>query len=65
MFSGCRSLVNAMTMAINIPEGERCLSNWLYNVGSGGTLYLNVNRTFSLETGASGIPEGWTIEELE
>lgn len=65
MFSGCRSLVSAIMLAINIPEGERCLSNWLNNVGSGGTLKLNVNRTFSLPTGPDGIPEGWTIEEVE
>ena len=57
MFNGCSNLNNVTTYASNI-SASYCLNNWLNNVAATGDFYNYGGATY--ETGASGIPGGWT-----
>ena len=59
MFYGCTNLSSITMLATNIPASGGCLSNWVSGVASTGTFTKASAAT--LETGASGIPEGWTV----
>jgi hypothetical protein len=59
MFQGCPKL-NYIKMLAKDISASSCLSYWVWGVASTGTFvkHPNMNR---LPTGASGIPEGWTV----
>ena len=57
MFYGCSKL-NSITVYADDISATRCTTNWLSNVASSGTFN---NMGFApFETGASGVPSGWT-----
>jgi len=58
MFYGCTNLSNITMLATDI-SASGCLKNWVSGVASTGTFTKAVAAT--LETGTSGIPEGWTV----
>lgn len=59
MFSSCSELNYVKCMAESV--STQPLYYWLYNVSSTGTFVKKAG--ISWETGASGIPEGWTVQE--
>ena len=62
MFNSCNQL-NAITMtAKNNLEARWALSNWVSLVSSSGTFVKAAGA--NIPTGESGIPSGWTIEEV-
>ena len=61
MFSGCSSL-NSITMLATDISASSCLTNWVKGVSSTGTLNKSPEMT-TLPSGASGIPEGWTVKD--
>ena len=61
MFTGCTSLKYIKILSTNI-SATNCLQNWVQNVPSGGTFVKASGVTFP--SGASGIPNGWTVEEV-
>lgn len=58
MFYNCTSLNEVTSYAQSVNTTD--LYNWLYNVAPTGTFYNLGGATY--ETGASGIPSGWTEE---
>lgn len=64
MFNGCTNLASLQSQALNVGEegAEHSLDNWLADVASVGTFYKPAAVTYP--AGASGIPEGWTIEDF-
>ena len=62
MFKNCTSLNYIKMLATNISD-NRCLYNWVYNVASTGTFIKHPNMT-SLPSGNSGIPAGWTVNDI-
>ena len=60
MFNGCTSLNSIKCLATNISK-YNCTGNWVSGVASTGTFVKAAGMT-SWETGTSGIPSGWTIE---
>ena len=62
MFNGCTSLNYVKCRANKISASYYSLSNWLEGVSSTGTF---VKRSgVSYPSGASGIPSGWTIQNI-
>ena len=59
MFSGCISLNSVKCLATNI-SASYCTDNWLYGVSSSGT-FTKASSMTSWTTGASGIPDNWTV----
>ena len=60
MFSGCTSLSSITCLATDyFPE---FFSNWVSGVSSTGTFYKHPDM-YMWETGNSGIPDGWTVED--
>lgn len=57
MFYGCANL-NTVTCYAKDMSANSCLTNWLYGVASNGTFTKWAGVRW--ESGASGIPEGWT-----
>lgn len=55
MYNGCTSLMTAYVAPTYLQD----TSSWLYNVASGGTLYLPYG--FTLPIGDSGVPSNWTV----
>lgn len=49
-------------LATNI-SADNCLNGWVSDVASNGTFVKHPDMT-SLPTGDSGIPEGWTVEDV-
>lgn len=62
MFSGCTKLEKVTCLAEDI-SASFCLSGWLNNVSATGT--FTKKRGVEYPTGKSGIPEGWTIIEID
>lgn len=62
MFDGCNSLNYVKCYATDI-SATNCLNRWLNNVSSTGTFYKDSNTTYSSD--AHGIPEYWTIEDIQ
>lgn len=60
MFSGCEKLERVWCMATDI-SAENCLTDWMDGVASSGTFIKAPDVQWP--TGASGIPEGWTVED--
>lgn len=61
MFDGCTNL-NKVTMLATDISATDCLTDWLSNVASTGT-FIKAKEMTTLPTGASGIPEGWTVRD--
>lgn len=61
MFNGCTSLNSITCLATDI-SARYCTNNWLNGVASSGTFYKNPSIS-SWTTGASGIPNGWTVQD--
>ena len=61
MFRGCSKINYIKCLAENNIE-TRELTNWLYNVSSSGTFVKAAGVTWP--TGTSGIPSGWTVQEV-
>lgn len=61
MFSGCTKLNYVTCLATDI-SATTCKTRWLESVSATGT-FEKANGFTGWETGASGIPEGWTVTE--
>lgn len=61
MFSGCTNLNYIKILATDI-SANGCLNNWVNNVSPTGTFIKPAGVEYP--TGASGIPSGWTVEEI-
>jgi hypothetical protein len=61
MFEGCTSLNNIVMLATDI-SASNCLSDWVSSVASTGTFVKSAG--VEIPTGSSGIPSGWTVEEV-
>lgn len=59
MFSDAK-ITSVICLATEISATD-CLNSWMSNVGSKGTFYKAPDVTYP--SGASGIPNGWTVEE--
>ena len=59
MFEGCTNL-NYVNAAFTTTPGSGYTRDWLENVASTGTFVKNPDADWDV-TGASGVPEGWTI----
>lgn len=60
MFQNC-PITRVKAMFTDTPGTSYNTTDWLNGVPASGTFIKNVNATWDV-TGASGIPEGWTIE---
>lgn len=60
MFNGCTSLNYIKCLATN-RSATQCTNNWVSNVAANGTFVKNSSMA-SWPNGASGIPNGWTVE---
>ena len=60
MFELCNNLIYIKMMATDA-SATGCLDDWVKNVSSWGTFVKN--PALSLGRGASGIPEGWDVDE--
>ena len=58
MFSGCSNLNSVTCLATKITS-TTCTKDWLTNVSETGTFVKAAGTSWS--SGASGIPEGWTV----
>lgn len=63
IFKECTSLSYIKILAKDGIDSVN-LSNWVYNVSATGTFIKTEGTTFPTVIG-SGIPEGWTVEEVE
>lgn len=61
LFYGCTSLNYIKMLATDI-SAEGCLLYWTNNVAATGTFVKAAG--VEIPTGTSGIPEGWTVEEV-
>jgi hypothetical protein len=61
MFAGCTSLNYIKCLATDISE-SLCTNNWVEGVAATGTFVKNANMS-RWETGTSGIPIGWTVQD--
>lgn len=61
MFSGCTNLNYVTCLATNI-SGSNSTSNWLAGVSATGT-FVKAASMNSWPSGASGIPNGWTVQD--
>jgi len=61
MFNGCSKLNNVTMLAISI-TGNNPLGNWTKNVSPTGTFVKAAG--VEIPSGTSGIPSGWTVEEV-
>ena len=62
MFTGCLSLTFVKCNATNISAND-CTANWLSSVSSNGTFKKNATMN-DWPSGESGIPDGWTVENI-
>lgn len=60
MFSGCSKLSSVTCLATNI-SARGCTDSWLFGVAASGTFTKAAGADWSGKTGASGIPNGWTV----
>lgn len=61
MFYGCTSLNDVTCLAEDISATD-CTTDWLLNASATGTFYKSPVMT-SWNTGTSGIPGGWTVQD--
>lgn len=62
MFYGCSKL-NYVKALFTDNSATRCTSRWLEGVASSGTFVKNAAATWNV-VGASGVPEGWTVQTI-
>ena len=62
MFKGCTNLNYIKCLAITISSSNAY--EWVEGIASIGTFVKNADMT-SWTTGSSGIPKGWTVQELD
>ena len=62
MFYGCSSLKKIKCNATDIRITD-CTLYWVKDVAASGTFYKNASMS-SWHTGASGIPSGWTVQDI-
>ena len=62
MFFGCKNLKYIKMLATDI-SASNCLYDWVWSVSSTGTFVKSAAMT-SLPTGNSGIPSGWTVQNV-
>jgi hypothetical protein len=63
MFYNCTNLNYIKCLATDI-SASNCTSNWVNGVAASGTFVKDPNITTSTwETGANGIPSGWTVQD--
>ena len=62
MFKMCTSLNYIKCLATDI-SASNCTQSWVDGVASTGTFVKNASMS-SWTTGISGIPTGWTVEEI-
>jgi hypothetical protein len=63
MFSGCTKLNRIKMLAITM-SGYYSMYYWMNGVSSSGTFIKHPSATWTT-TGASGVPNGWTVEYSE
>ena len=61
MFYGCSKL-NSITMLATDISASGCLLTWVYGLAPTGT-FTKAKSMTTLPSGASGIPEGWTVKD--
>ena len=61
MFQDCTSLSSVKCLATNISASD-CLNSWLYGVSATGTFKKAAGVTYP--SGDSGIPSGWSVQDL-
>lgn len=61
-FRGCTSLNSVRVLVANGDGGTYSQNNWMQYVSNSGTIYKRGN--FSLPSGVSGVPTGWTVIEI-
>ena len=62
MFYGCTKL-NYIKCLVTKISASNCLSDWVSDVASTGTFVKAASMT-SWTTGTSGIPDGWTVQDV-
>lgn len=62
MFAGCTSLNSVKCLATDI-SATNCTYRWLYDVADSGT-FTKASSMSSWTTGTSGIPTGWTVQNV-
>lgn len=62
MFSGCTNLNSVTCLATNI-SATNCTKDWVSGVAATGTFTKAAGTTWT--TGASGIPDGWTVVDAQ
>lgn len=62
MFYGCTNLVWIKCLATSI-SASNCTYNWVYNAPASGT-FVKKSSMSSWTTGTSGIPSGWTVQNV-
>ena len=63
MFSNASSLNRIKCLATDV-SASSCLSNWVSGVAGTGT-FIKAQGMTSWPSGASGIPDGWTVTEVQ
>jgi hypothetical protein len=63
MFYWCTKLNNVTMLATDV-SADACLMSWIDEVSSTGT-FIKAKSMTSLPIGASGIPEGWIVEDYK
>jgi hypothetical protein len=61
MFNRCTSLNYIKAMFTTAPSGWTYTGYWVNGVSATGTFVKNSEATWD-ETGANGIPSGWTVQ---
>ena len=64
MFKGCSKLQKVTCLATDITYYPTCTENWLEGVAEKGTFVKKSGTDWSSKEGYSGIPSGWTVEEI-
>ena len=64
MFINCSSLNYIKAMFITLESVERATYDWVDGVASTGTFVKNSAATWD-ETGANGVPSGWTVQTMD
>lgn len=62
MFSGCTALSEITSYLRENMSASNCLTDWVSGVSATGTFYADPYVTWA--TGTSGIPTGWTIQDI-
>ena len=63
MFNECKNLNYIKCIATDITTASSSLNSWLEGVSSSGTFVNTAGVEYP--KGSSGIPEGWTVEEID